>query len=179
MKICIQCGGRHSAKGLCKKCYNAQYSEKHRDEINKYHRERYEREAEKIKAQKTEWRLANREEYLKRRRKYQKENSVMLAEKCKEYRIANPVIVAQGKTRYRSRKKENGIFIRTEKDRIRQLARQRYCCFYCNIKMSIIHEEHVIPISRGGRDSVGNIVYACPACNHSKNNKYIVEWKYK
>lgn len=37
--------------------------------------------------------------------------------------------------------------------------------------------DHIIPISRGGNHSVGNIMTLCFTCNASKNAKLLVEWR--
>jgi 5-methylcytosine-specific restriction endonuclease McrA len=67
----------------------------------------------------------------------------------------------------------------TEKDWRRMLARYRGCCAYCGEKHPKLQREHVIPIARGGRHSVGNIVPACPRCNGSKKAKLLSEWRYQ
>ena len=55
------------------------------------------------------------------------------------------------------------------------LERENGCCIYCGIhaskaKMEI---EHVIPRSRGGTDSLNNLVLSCHACNQTKGNQDI------
>lgn len=40
-----------------------------------------------------------------------------------------------------------------------------------------IHLDHIIPLSRGGRHSVGNLQPLCQYCNLSKNNKLQIEWR--
>jgi 5-methylcytosine-specific restriction endonuclease McrA len=49
-------------------------------------------------------------------------------------------------------------------------------CFYCGLN-GIMHIDHVVPISRGGNHSIGNLVAACQLCNLSKSSKTIMEWK--
>ena len=51
-------------------------------------------------------------------------------------------------------------------------------CFYCGASENITMD-HVIPLSRGGKHSIGNIVPACGKCNYSKNDKTITEWKFR
>ena len=51
-------------------------------------------------------------------------------------------------------------------------------CHYCG-STKIIQLDHVIPISRGGSDSEGNLVSACRTCNLSKGFKFVMEWKLK
>ena len=53
------------------------------------------------------------------------------------------------------------------------LEREQGCCIYCGIhtskaKMEI---EHVIPRSRGGTDSLNNLVLSCRACNEAKGSQ--------
>lgn len=58
--------------------------------------------------------------------------------------------------------------------------RQRGRCFYCDVVLSPkYHLDHVVPLSRGGLHSIGNLVIACISCNCSKRNKFIVEWRRK
>lgn len=71
-----------------------------------------------------------------------------------------------------------GRFEFTERDWARMLVRFRHCCAYCGRRSDILQREHVIPLARGGRHSVGNIVPACPPCNYSKRTKFVSEWRY-
>lgn len=65
----------------------------------------------------------------------------------------------------------------TEKDWACLVSRYRGCCAYCGKRSDTLHREHVIPLSRGGRHAIGNIVPACPRCNLSKHTAFLVEWK--
>jgi 5-methylcytosine-specific restriction endonuclease McrA len=37
--------------------------------------------------------------------------------------------------------------------------------------------DHIIPLSRGGTDSVGNLMPLCGRCNSSKGTKTLTEWR--
>jgi hypothetical protein len=50
-------------------------------------------------------------------------------------------------------------------------------CAYCR-KAPWNHREHIIPLSRGGRESIGNLLPCCERCNTSKHNKLLSEWRY-
>lgn len=54
-------------------------------------------------------------------------------------------------------------------------ARYRGQCAYCDSKATSL--DHVIPISRGGVDGIGNLIPACWSCNSSKHQKLIIEWQ--
>jgi 5-methylcytosine-specific restriction endonuclease McrA len=55
---------------------------------------------------------------------------------------------------------------------------QKNACFYCGAKENI-EIDHIVPISKGGRNSEGNLISACVACNRSKGAKFLMEWKLK
>jgi len=52
-------------------------------------------------------------------------------------------------------------------------------CAYCNTKNENLQIDHVVPLSRGGRNSIDNIVPACGSCNSSKRDKTLIVWMYE
>ncbi len=48
-------------------------------------------------------------------------------------------------------------------------------CIYCGSKRDLTLE-HILPRSRGGRDSTDNAVWVCKKCNSSKSSKRLYEW---
>ena len=66
----------------------------------------------------------------------------------------------------------------TKKDLNRQLERQNFECFWCHVKLINPTIDHVLPVSKGGRHSIGNIVFACKSCNSRKNNKLVIQFLY-
>ena len=48
--------------------------------------------------------------------------------------------------------------------------RDGYLCMYCGQEYSpqMLTRDHVMPLSRGGRNCWSNVVTACRACNHAK-----------
>ena len=75
----------------------------------------------------------------------------------------------------RARMANNGVFGVTTKD-IRRLLSQP--CAYCGSTESPT-VDHIIPIARGGRHSVGNLQCLCASCNFSKNDSLMVEFRYR
>lgn len=92
------------------------------------------------------------------------------------YQKANPHVPKRAKGNRRARIKGNGRFVVTSRDWLRLVNRYHGCCFYCGAsgRMSM---DHVVPLSRGGVHSIGNLVPACVACNSSKRTRTIVEWR--
>lgn len=57
---------------------------------------------------------------------------------------------------------------------LRRMCRERdgVNCFYCGIETgNDWHCDHVIPRSKGGENTLDNVVVSCPACNHSKRDR--------
>jgi 5-methylcytosine-specific restriction endonuclease McrA len=49
-------------------------------------------------------------------------------------------------------------------------------CAYCGSKDRALQRDCVLPISRGGRYTLGNVVPACRSCNASKCNEEVTGW---
>lgn len=49
-------------------------------------------------------------------------------------------------------------------------------CAYCGAAGTRLERDCVLPISRGGRYTVANVVPACKACNTSKCNHEVTSW---
>lgn len=50
-------------------------------------------------------------------------------------------------------------------------------CFYCTGTEGPWHEDHVVPISRGGTSLPRNLVLACMRCNLEKADRLPSEWR--
>lgn len=48
-------------------------------------------------------------------------------------------------------------------------------CVFCGTQEDL-QQDHLIPKSRGGRDSSDNMVWSCQDCNASRGNKGVFEW---
>jgi len=57
--------------------------------------------------------------------------------------------------------------------RLRNLVRNRdkSICYHCKKVATDGHCDHLIPVSKGGTDAIGNLVWSCKSCNLSKGNK--------
>jgi 5-methylcytosine-specific restriction endonuclease McrA len=58
------------------------------------------------------------------------------------------------------------------RDRFAILARDNFSCVYCGRNptkhKAVLHVDHIIPKSKGGKDEAGNLIAACERCNLSK-----------
>jgi 5-methylcytosine-specific restriction endonuclease McrA len=65
----------------------------------------------------------------------------------------------------------------SERDWARLCRRYAGCCAYCGDKPdSTLEMDHVIPLTKGGRHAIGNVLPACRACNVSKGANYLAIW---
>ena len=92
-------------------------------------------------------------------------------------------------------KKQSGPFaydleesvIKAEKRKARELRNsqwwKRRCdkgrCYYCGkpTPPKALTMDHIVPISRGGRSTKGNLVPCCKACNNLKKQLLPMEWE--
>ena len=53
--------------------------------------------------------------------------------------------------------------------------RDQYTCQYCGTRPHALTLDHVLPKSRGGRNTWENLVTACATCNHRKGGRMLHE----
>ena len=157
MRSCAHCDASiehlHAASRYCaKRCKDAANYAKH---------------ATARRAQQAEYRAANKA----RRAAYDAARSSRAAEHAARYR-ANP----DEYKRARDARRGHPALPYTARDWRRILHHYRHACAYCGSR-DRIEKEHVIPLSRGGIDSIGNVVPACFSCNRSKHAKLLIEWR--
>jgi 5-methylcytosine-specific restriction endonuclease McrA len=92
------------------------------------------------------------------------------------YAKRKPEVGQATKNRRKARKRNAGVFQVSGADWLRLCVRYRFCCAYCRQRKPLTMD-HVIPLSRGGRHSLGNLLPACASCNSSKSSRFITEWR--
>ena len=55
--------------------------------------------------------------------------------------------------------------------------RDGHICAYCGVEVDVPHLDHILPRSRGGKNTLENLTVACVPCNQSKSWKTPEEWK--
>jgi 5-methylcytosine-specific restriction endonuclease McrA len=55
--------------------------------------------------------------------------------------------------------------------------RDNYICQYCGKAGGKLEADHVIPFSKGGKDTIENLVTSCQKCNRQKRDKTVDEFK--
>jgi 5-methylcytosine-specific restriction protein A len=77
--------------------------------------------------------------------------------------------------------------IKKERAKARELRKSRWWqnliqktnCYYCQIELdrNSVTMDHIVPISRGGRSTKGNVVPCCKECNNKKRSMTTIEWQ--
>lgn len=94
------------------------------------------------------------------------------------WRRANPDRRQNYWNTYRARKLDNpGSVGVSARDWRRLVNRFNGCCAYCNQVARPVHMDHVIPLARGGRHAIGNVLPACGRCNKSKHVMLLAVWR--
>lgn len=109
--------------------------------------------------------------------KYRKANKVELAAYNSAYAKANPQKTIISRHNRRARIKANGGKLSpTIIDTL--FAEQGGKCSYCFVDLneSGHHLDHVIPISRKGRNDDSNVQLLCPPCNHRKSASHPLDF---
>jgi 5-methylcytosine-specific restriction endonuclease McrA len=105
-------------------------------------------------------------------RSYQKNKSKRQSYMAK-YRRDNPEKIRTYISKRRAQMSDSSTWMVTEKDLSKMLNKP---CSYCQIR-SAVHIDHIIPLSKGGNHSVGNLTGACRGCNLSKGSMFVMEWR--
>lgn len=105
-----------------------------------------------------------------------KANRPARVEYLREWRKRNPEKIAAILLRRKAAKQTDDIASVSGHDLLRLVRRYGGKCAYCGIA-DHAHFDHVVPLSRGGRHSIGNLLPACAHCNLSKGSRLLADWR--
>lgn len=173
---------RPKGRKWCSETCNSHYRERDPEARRRQSRESYYRRRDDVLDRVKQDRKENPEKYRKYARTAYAKHREDRIQRSNKWQKENPDRVA---ARYAKRKSRESGFTVTKKFQRRSLHRSGYRCIYCLQKLDTVnrrspgglHWDHVIPLSRGGRNSEGNLVPSCATCNMKKGVKYLVEWR--
>jgi hypothetical protein len=114
------------------------------------------------------------------RRAYYAANKERLTAASMRWAMEHPEEMRARRRKRRALKRDNPGSVGVEfGDWQRLVRRYRGCCAYCGCRPEVIQMDHVIPLARGGRHAVGNVLPVCPTCNHSKSATLLAEWRHR
>mgnify|MGYP000243421525 FL=1 len=158
----------------CKKT-KAEYAKRSRDRSD-YHKRYYAENTEKCKEATRRWRAKNPGRSVEKAREWNVANRERYNANMRNWRANNKDKVAEQNRNLKALRRKAERCVVTSKDWQRLVDRYRGCCAYCDSKEKLTME-HIVPISRGGRHSIGNLLPVCMSCNTRKNAKLLIEWK--
>jgi 5-methylcytosine-specific restriction endonuclease McrA len=122
------------------------------------------------------WAAANPDAVRARSRRWREAHPERSREMSARWAAANPLAIVAHSAVRRARKRANDTRVVTDRDWRRLCTRYRDCCAYCG-HPGALTQDHIIPIVRGGRHAIGNLLPACRSCNSRKRHRLIVEWR--
>ena len=155
------------------KAAQERYKAKHPNASKEASKRFYHKNKESEKKRSTAWKNNNREAARKINMRSYYRNKEKRLLNMKVWTQNNKTKVASYGHKRRAMLYQNGIYYVTDKD-LRRIMNS--ACAHCNTTKNITLD-HIIPISRGGQHSVGNLQPLCRSCNSSKNAKLLVEWR--
>lgn len=133
--------------------YKKRYYREHRQEAAEYGQRHYNE---------------NRETYAENGKRYYQENREEVLERARRWREENPEAF-RAALRNRKARLRNAEGSHTEAEISQMLEDQGHLCAYCEVPLfGAFHVDHMIPISRGGRNDWTNLAVVCPTCNLRK-----------
>jgi 5-methylcytosine-specific restriction endonuclease McrA len=127
---------------------------------------RHKKDYESNKDYNLEWARKYREENYERRREVEKKSHAKNKEKHR------PAHNARQSVRNKILNEKKYLILDKELHKIYNSP-----CFNCG-SMENQSLDHIIPVSRGGNHSIGNVMTLCLKCNMSKHARTITEWKH-
>lgn len=185
---------------ICKPCnveHTRQWRANHPEKYAEYNEQTRQHQSDK----KRTWRKSNPDKVRKHKSDSQKRHPESNRRRQKRYYASHPeeksligykgywsrvqrsgrewITVANHKRRARLLSAEGS---HTKEELVQLFEEQEHRCGYCGITLYQHipfdrHLDHIQPISRGGSNSIENLVYTCQACNSSKNDRTFEEWK--
>lgn len=119
------------------------------------------------------WRAENPEKVAAIRAAYREQAAAIM----RRYYADNPEVFARLRQKRRAAVSLDCRLV-TERDWRRLTARYDHRCAYCG-KQGPLTRDHIVPLHRGGRHAIGNLIPACRACNGSKSALLLIEWRAK
>ena len=132
------------------------YQEEHKEQISEYKKAWTEANAARTAASKRERYERNRQGIIARSEQWGKNN----AEKVRQFKANN------SRKRRAAKHASPGRFTAREFEELCERYGNR--CLCCGVTGVLLEADHVVPLTRGGSDEIGNIQPLCGTCNRSK-----------
>jgi len=159
------------------KITRAKYREENKESISKYYKDKRDSLEDKQQYDKDSYQR-NIEANKKRSREWQQRNPERAKENGRLYSQTESGKKARimGRQNYMNRKNNNSDGTVNKESLAKLLLLQNNKCHHCNKDLDFstkraVHLDHYIPLSKGGKHSIDNLVYSCQNCNQVKHAK--------
>lgn len=160
----------------CTRVQSRKWRAANREKSRESARNTYYQDIEKTRAQRREQARQYSEQrkiYATKRRAEDYEKVISIERASRERNKEKNRPAKNARQQIRNRIVQGSIYVISKKD-LRRLYGQP--CSACGT-MENLSIDHIIPISRGGSHSVGNMMTLCRPCNASKHARTIMEWR--
>lgn len=116
-----------------------------------------------------------REDGRRRRKVKTSKDRAVVEAFLQEWREANPLPEARNRSEHMAAARALGTHRPSE---VEALIRATADCRYCRVVLSEGNRvvDHIIPVSRGGSDAIGNLQVICWECNADKRDRLDYRW---
>jgi 5-methylcytosine-specific restriction endonuclease McrA len=152
------------------------YRVRHKERLRAIAHLEYQANPDRVKERQKKY-LSKPESKIKRAKlsqKWREEHPGYYREYWKRYRVENRDRVREYNRKAKALRRGSSGADRNVMQIIRQWKSEPFFqCTYCDkvFDVSQLHIDHIIPVSRGGTHSEGNICKSCPKCNRRKSFK--------
>jgi hypothetical protein len=170
----------------CKECVkrrSKKYIQENKQKVVEYQKQYRKNNREKLNEYSKNWYYENHDDAMKIYKKYRIKNKEKINRYIKEYRKTKRGKelhrINQQKRRSKKRELESSLTLEEWKDTLNYWTdkENNIHCAYCGkIINNEQHQEHIIPLSKGGGYTKNNIIPSCKECNFSKSNKNLEEF---
>ena len=156
-----------------------EYYLRHKEEIKAKTKEYYKDNIEDIKIKNIEYRKKNFEKLKQAKQKYVSENKEKVRERHRRYMNTEKGKLIAKNMKHKRRAAEKKGDVTTKQ--LEKLYIETKCCYWCNCKLNKknTHLDHYIPLAKGGKHTISNLVLSCDVCNRVKSSKDPLEFANK
>lgn len=182
MKKCTQCGNEknedayYPKKNVCKECYCQnckEWRQKNKDKTRGYCKEHYWEDPDKARKRVLDWQKKNPDTKRESNKKWITNNIEKYKIMVNNWRSKNKELLLKSKRLSNSKRRsasKDKIEIKEWNSVLEFYGNKCLCCGRTDLQLTI---DHIVPLSKGGKNLVDNVQPLCMPCNSKKGTKII------
>jgi len=151
----------------------------HLDFSKQRDKERYQSQREEQIKRAIQWRKENPDKARDYNLNHKLKNKEKQKSQSREWHRKNRHLRLFYGHKYRALKRKYAHNLKQIKEYfLRVRSKPTFTCYYCEktIPSSMVHFDHIFPLSKGGHHAVENLCTSCRSCNSSKRDKLLGIW---